>query len=237
MSEDAGAAAGTAEGAQPATPAQPAAPAAPAGGPPAAPSPGVADRSAEQMLAEAAGASEDGDGDGDGEDPAKALAKAQAEAKKWKDLSRKNEAKVKELSPAAQKLAEIEEANKTEIQRAADRAAAAEQRAVAAEQMYHRTLAAAHHDLGPDLISYITGSTEDEVNASAEALALAVNTRASELAATQIQAATAAAAANGGAQARPQRPVESLRPGALPAAQAAASDGNAFFRQALEARR
>jgi Domain of unknown function (DUF4355) len=231
MTETAGTEAGTA--ADPQTQPAAATPAVPA--PPASPTPGVADRGAEEMLTDAL----DGDGGDGGDDAAAQLAKAQAEAKKWKDFARKHEAKVKELSPAARKLAEIEDANKSEVQRATDRAAEAERRAAEAEGRYHRTLAAAQYGLPPELIDLVGGTSEDEITASAEQIASVINTRVEEQVATRLAAITAA---NGNgtpqqAPARPQHPVESLRPGALPAAQAAASDGSAWIRQALDARR
>lgn len=49
-----------------------------------------------------------------------------AEVEKWKTLSKKNETRAKENSAAAKRLAEIEEAGKTEAQKAADRIAKAE---------------------------------------------------------------------------------------------------------------
>jgi hypothetical protein len=187
------------------------------------------------MLADAASS---GAEDGDGEDPAKQIADLQRKLADARKHQRTWEGRSKANQDAADKLAQLEDANKTEVQRAADRAAAAEERAATAEQLYHRTLAAARYELPPELIEYVSGGTEDEVNTSAEALASAINTRVAEQVAAQIATLTSAAAANGGAhQGRPQRPVESLRPGALPAAQAAATDGSAWIRQALDARR
>lgn len=219
MSEDAGAA-GTAEGAT----------ADAAGTPgPTAPQfiePDVSSRSAEDMLADAV------DAPGDDDDP---LARATAEAAKWKDVSLKAEARANKAAAtakanagAAQKLAAIEDANKTEIQRATDRAAQAEERATQAEGRYHRTLAAAQHEIPPSLIDLITGSTEDEITASAEALAAAINERATDI-------ASATARANGLQPQRPQsqRPVESLRPGAVPASQPDNNDPNAWIRAAV----
>jgi hypothetical protein len=49
-----------------------------------------------------------------------------AEVEKWKALSKKNEARAKENAAAAVRLAELEEAGKTEAQKAADRIAKAE---------------------------------------------------------------------------------------------------------------
>lgn len=49
-----------------------------------------------------------------------------AEVEKWKSLSKKNEARAKENATAAKRLRDIEEANKSEAQKAADRVAQAE---------------------------------------------------------------------------------------------------------------
>lgn len=57
------------------------------------------------------------------QEPEKDLA---AEVDKWKAMSRKNEARAKENEAAARRLAEIEEANKTELEKALARAEAAE---------------------------------------------------------------------------------------------------------------
>jgi hypothetical protein len=177
------------------------------------------------MLADAA-AEPDDDGD--------PLARAQAEAAKWKETTLKAEARANKAAAtakanagAAARLAAIEDANKTEVQRATDRAVQAEQRAAEAEGRYHRTLAAANHDIPSSLIDLITGSSEDEITASAEALAAAINERATDI-------ASATARANG-LTPRPQsqRPVESLRPGAVPASQPDNNDPNAWIRQAV----
>lgn len=56
-------------------------------------------------------------------EPEKDLA---SELEKWKAMSRKNEARAKENESAARRLAEIEESNKTELERAIARAEAAE---------------------------------------------------------------------------------------------------------------
>jgi len=58
-----------------------------------------------------------------------------AEAEKWKKLSRQNEDKAKENAAAAKRLAEIEDAAKTEAQKLTDRLAAAEERANAATRL------------------------------------------------------------------------------------------------------
>lgn len=58
----------------------------------------------------------------------------QAEAERWKRQSRENEARAKANAEAAKKLAQIEEDQKTEAEKAADRVAAAEARAAKAAE-------------------------------------------------------------------------------------------------------
>ena len=219
MPEDTGAGAAP-EGTAPAegTPAPSAASDADAGGDPA------------EMLG-AALADDGDDDDGSSDDPAKQLAAAQREAKKWRDLSRKNETAAKKAladaqkgAEAARRLAELEDKDKTESQRNAERATVAEQRAVDAEAKYHRTLAAATYGLPPSLIDRISGASEDEINESAEQLAAAINEAAEQR----------ATAPRGNGSGNPQRPVESLRPGAIPASNGGSpNDPNALFRQLM----
>jgi hypothetical protein len=180
--------------------------------------------SAEELLAAATG---DGDGtEGAAEDPAAQLAALKKQNEALKRHSRTWETRAKENTAAAAKLAEIEDANKTEIQRATDRAVQAEKRATDAEGLYHRTLACARYDLPADLIEKLTGSTEDEINASAESFAAAINERAAVLAAAQAKATPGQ-----GATPPPGfRPVENLRPGAMPAGGNQPPDANAFLR-------
>lgn len=63
-----------------------------------------------------------------------------AELAKWKSMARKNEALAKQNATAAAKLAKIEEASKTELERAQAAAAEADQRARAAEERIARAL-------------------------------------------------------------------------------------------------
>jgi hypothetical protein len=196
------------------------------------PAPGE-DRDPQDMLADAVDATDDDDA---ADDPAKALLKAQAEAKKWKDVTLKAEARAnkaqltaREHAAAAKELAEIKDRDKTELQRATDARIQAEQRAATAEGLYHRTLAAATYSLPPSLIGQISGTTEDECNASAEALSAAINEAASE------RAAEAVRAAGGQVMRGQQRPVESMRAGAAPA-NSAAQTPDGWLRGALTGR-
>lgn len=64
-----------------------------------------------------------------------------AEVEKWKRLARRHEDKVKELTPKAQRLDEIEAANATELEKAVKAARDEERRTVG--QTYNRRIAAA----------------------------------------------------------------------------------------------
>jgi hypothetical protein len=67
-------------------------------------------------------------------DPAPEPKDWQAEAERWKRQSRENETRAKSNAEAAKKLAQIEEDQKTEAEKAADRVAAAEARATKAAE-------------------------------------------------------------------------------------------------------
>lgn len=83
----------------------------------------------------------------------------------WKAEARKWEQRAKENTEAAKKLADIEEANKTEIQKAQDRAAAAEQRATQAEQTALKVRIAAEMNVPVEVLH---GSDEATVRAAAQ---------------------------------------------------------------------
>jgi hypothetical protein len=136
-----------------------------------------------------------------------------AEAEKWRALARKHENQhlsvlgfkskdeIESLRDAAEKYRQVEEAQKTEIQKATERAQAVEQQLSEMRAQNARLLAAATYNLPPELIERIGGSTEEEISANAEALAAFLD--------EQRKAA-----------APQQRPVESLTPGAAPASAA-----------------
>jgi hypothetical protein len=135
----------------------------------------------------------------------------EAEAAKWKALSRSHEkkhlsalgfssaAEIDQLRQTAQKYAEFEDAQKSELQKATERATGLEQKLSGLQSANARLMAAATHNIPPDLIDLLGSGTDDEINARAEALA-------ERLKATAPVQAPAT-----------QRPVESLTPGAAPA--------------------
>lgn len=91
----------------------------------------------------------------------------EAEAKRWKKLSRQNEARAKENAEKARLFDEQEEESKSELQKALDKAGQAEARAQALEVQATRAQVAAAKGVDVDLLS---GSTLEELEASADRL-------------------------------------------------------------------
>lgn len=90
-----------------------------------------------------------------------------AAARKWESRAKENLAAAKANEDAAKRLAEIEQSQKTEAEKAAERLAAAEKRAVELEAKANRAEVAAAKGVPADLL---TGSTVEELEASADAL-------------------------------------------------------------------
>ena len=90
-----------------------------------------------------------------------------AEARKWKELSRKNEARMKENAEKARLYDEAQEKDKSELQKAQEAAAKAEARAAALEAKVLRTQVAAAKGVDADLLS---GTSQEELEASADRL-------------------------------------------------------------------
>jgi len=93
-----------------------------------------------------------------------------AEVDKWKAMARKHEGAAKANADAARKLAEIEDAAKSEAERLADQATKAEQRATRAETALARLRVAASKGLPPDLADRLVGATEEELAEDADRL-------------------------------------------------------------------
>lgn len=85
----------------------------------------------------------------------------------WKAEARKWETRAKENAAKARRADELEQAQMTEIQKAQARADAAEAALAAKEHEATRLRIAAAHGVPANLLS---GSTEDEIEASAQAL-------------------------------------------------------------------
>lgn len=112
----------------------------------------------------ATGEGADGADDGDGgEDPT-------AELAKWKAMARKHEKQAKDNAAAAKRLADLEEAGKSEQQKAADKAAQAEKDAADARKELARLRVAMRKGLTEAQAKRLVGDTEEELEADAEEL-------------------------------------------------------------------
>lgn len=89
----------------------------------------------------------------------------------WKAEARKWESRAKENNTAAQKLAQLEEESKSELQKAIDRASAAELALADREAETLRLTIAARHGISGDHLDLLSGSTEDELEAKAKKIA------------------------------------------------------------------
>lgn len=135
------------------------------------------------------------------------------EVAKWKALARKHEAEVKALRPKAAKADELEQAQLTEAEKAAQRAADAEARAAAAELSALRLQVALDKGLTPKQAARLQGATAEELAADADEFL-----------------------ADLGPNRPPGRPVEQLQSGAAPVATADTADPDAWIRKAVAAR-
>jgi hypothetical protein len=93
-----------------------------------------------------------------------------AEAEKWKKFARQHEATAKSNADAAKRLADMEEANKTEAQKLADKAAAAEKKASEAELKALRLEVAGEKGLTPAQAKRLIGGSREELEADADEL-------------------------------------------------------------------
>lgn len=94
-----------------------------------------------------------------------------SELEKWKALARKNEQRAKENAEAAQRLTEIEEAQKTEQQKLADAAEQARREAAETAAELAKLRAAVKHGLSDDDLDLLGTGTAEEIEARAERLA------------------------------------------------------------------
>ena len=89
------------------------------------------------------------------------------DATDWKAEARKWEARAKENSGAAAKLAEIEEANKSEAQKLQEQLASLQERAAAAERDRERLAVIAKHGIPEEYQDLVHGSDAEALAASA----------------------------------------------------------------------
>jgi hypothetical protein len=149
----------------------------------------------------------------------------EAEALKWKSLSRQHEKQhlaalgfkskdeIDQLRQAAQKYSEFEDTQKSELQRANERAQNVEQQLADLRSTNARLMAAATHNIPPDLIDLLGSGTDEEINARAEVLAERLKASAPAVTPT------------------PQRPVEALTPGAATASASTTASPDEWIRR------
>jgi hypothetical protein len=151
------------------------------------------------------------------------------ELERWRKTAQKHERAARDNSQAAKRLREIEDASKSELQKAVEAQQAAERERDAVRMQHTRTVAVAANGLDPELADYLGGSTEEEVTASAEALKGIIEKAAQRLA-EQIVQQNGGGRVSGGTRGRP---VESMRAGAQPAGGRAPGNNNDLFRQLM----
>ena len=88
----------------------------------------------------------------------------EAEAAKWKTLARKHEQRTKELAPAAQRLQELEDAQKSELEKLQGTYEQALGEASRAQHELWRERAARRHGLDDELLGFLTGESEEELD-------------------------------------------------------------------------
>lgn len=168
----------------------------------------MAKKTPEQIAAEEAArkaaerAAEDEDDEDDDEEEEPTVESLQAEVKKWRGLSRKHEKRAKENAAAAKRLKELEDADKTEIERATERAADAEKKAAAAERKALVYSIASRKGLTETQAKRLIGDTEEELEADADDLLESFKQEDDEDATSDK------------GKGKPTRPRERLRPGA-----------------------
>ena len=175
-----------------------------------------------------------------GDDP-KTLEEMRQALENQKSLNRRLRSDGTELAKKAKKFDELEESQKTEIQKANDRAAAAEREAAETRSEKFRYQAASAAKLPSDSVEFLGSGTEEEITERAgrfsTLLDTAVNERLEALGFKKDNDGKLqfTGQANGGQQRRPGtgRPAESLRPGAAPASSTAPGNANDWFRDMI----
>jgi hypothetical protein len=163
----------------------------------------------------------------------------------WKEVARKNEQRAKQNAGAVSKLAKIEQANMSELEKAQAAQKEAELARDDALSSHARVLAAAANNLPVELIEHLGSGTEEEIGERAELFASIIESTAQAIAeqliADQITSGQLIAgnAVNGNGRNGPSspqgggtRPVESLRAGSAPAG-TAPNTNEQWFRNLL----
>jgi membrane protein involved in colicin uptake len=127
----------------------------------------------------------------------------------WKQKAREQENRAKSNAEAARRLAEIEDSQKTEQQRLADRQAQIERERDEARAEGLRYKAAATHGISEDYFDLLGTGDEETISTRAERVGALLRDNASMKAELEALRAGKPAPING-------RPIEALKPGATP---------------------
>lgn len=111
--------------------------------------------------------------------------------KKLRDEAAKYRNQVKELKPAADRLKELEDSQKTEIEKATARAEAAEKALTAAHLDRDRMSVVLAKGLDPELAPLLSGATKEDIEKQAELLASRITTKPTK-SATQLKSGASA---------------------------------------------
>jgi len=149
----------------------------------------------------------------------------------WKQMARRHEKTARSNSAAAAKLREIEDSQKSDLQKAEEARQAAIEERDALITSQNRMLAAAAKNLSPEWIDYLGNGTADEINDKAEQLDNLIEAEVTK----RMAARTGGQEQGNGGRTRTGRPSEQLagmRPGAAPV-DTAAMTGDQLFRQLI----
>ena len=120
----------------------------------------------------------------------------------WKQMARRHEKTARSNSSAAAKLREIEDSQKSDLQKAEEARQAAIEERDALITSQNRMLAAAAKNLSPDWIDFLGNGTADEINDKAEQVVNLIEAEVTK----RISARTGQEQGNGG-RSRTGRPV------------------------------
>jgi len=145
---------------------------------------------------------------------------------KWKAMARKHEVRAKEGEAAQKRLQELEDKDKSELERAQQEARQQKDRADKAEARLVRFEVAARKKLDLELSSRLQGDTEEELEADADKLLQVFAAKQqNEPDDDQADKASADRANNGSRNGSADRaPVPKLKPGAVPDAAVVETD-------------
>ena len=137
----------------------------------------------------------------------------QKDARRWEERSKANAKQLAELEPLAKRAKELEDASKSDIERATSEAQQAAARADKAEGELLRLKVAIRKGLTETQAKRLVGSTEDELEADADDLMASFRPKEDTPAVKAEEPEPADEPAREGQRRRPQ---ERLRPGAVP---------------------